>query len=210
MYFSDICDEELNLFHRSIKVNEKFKLEEILSSDLFISEIVDGSCVRFIPLFYSDDIVSNDDSDKILDDKCVICDYNESKIFNFKSNSTTKTENVLVYGYWDHIDDLGFYFVLIVYNKFFKTIPNVKIRIGEFNGYIDEDYMSLLYPYEFKGLTENNKSLEELGVNSNTIQELYTDKNGLVIFQYGEELNFDYLVFEVNIDGKTKLATFDF
>lgn len=205
MYNSNICDEELNFFHKSIKVNEKFKLEDILSSDLFYSEVINDSIVRFFPLFYSDEIVSNDDCDNILDNKCVICDFNESKVFNFKSN-LINTDDILVYGYWKYIDNLGFYFVIVVYNNFFKTIPNVKIRVCELDDYIDEDYVTVLTQFEFQNLTGNACSLEDLGVDSKSIREFYTDKNGIINFYYGDlDLS---LVFEIEIDGKTRVAIF--
>lgn len=93
MYFTNISDMELSQYHEKVENNFNIPLMEALTSGLFkIETMVTNSIYKVYPLFYCTSIVSNNPNDKILDNKCIICEKKESTFFTFKSNIELNSE----------------------------------------------------------------------------------------------------------------------
>ena len=73
MYFTNIGYRELQQFHEKVKNNFNIRLSEVTSNGLFKVENM-GGLLKIFPLFYSDKIESSNTNDKVLDNKCVICE----------------------------------------------------------------------------------------------------------------------------------------
>ena len=93
MYFGNIADSELKQYHETVKNNFSMSLSDVLSSDLFkIETIITDTIYKIYPLFYCDTIASTNKNDKILDNKCIICENDTSTRLYF--NTETELENV--------------------------------------------------------------------------------------------------------------------
>lgn len=80
MYFKDITDEELQFFHGLKVPNFSITLTDVLTSDLFKKEvIIADSIYKIYPLFYCDTISSTNPNDKILENKCIICNKTDAE-----------------------------------------------------------------------------------------------------------------------------------
>ena len=87
MYFSNIHNPELQHFHKSIGVDFTMSLTDILNSDLFEIEEMGNNIYRVFPLFYCNNIISSNNQDKILDNRCLIIIQQESETYlSFMTN----------------------------------------------------------------------------------------------------------------------------
>ena len=106
MYYSNITNKELQAF-RDLKVpNFTVTLSDILTSDLFRKEtVITDSIYKVIPLFYVNTITSSNPNDKILDDKCIICQKTDEETYiTFISNPD---ENIMDYRSYADYYDIG-------------------------------------------------------------------------------------------------------
>jgi len=95
MYFSNVANEELQHFHKSIGVDFSMGLTEMLVSDLFKVEPITSTLYRVYPLFYCNEIISSNSEDKILDNRCLIVSKQEHETyFSFKTDNVSN--NVVV------------------------------------------------------------------------------------------------------------------
>ena len=86
MYFSNIGDAELGQYHNLVLNDFKMTLTDVLSSDLFkVEEIVSDSIFKVYPLFYCNEIKSNNYDDKVLDNRCVICKNATDTVLSFNT-----------------------------------------------------------------------------------------------------------------------------
>ena len=159
MYFGNIADSELKQYHETVKNNFSMSLSNVLSSDLFkIETIITDTIYKIYPLFYCDTITSTNKKDKILDNKCIICEKDTSTRLYF--NTKTELENV----------DLGITSLFI--------ITNVKISCSTTNA------LFLCFDKNSQRVLEGVKVTVDLntagGVNYS--DEGYSNKDGLVYF----------------------------
>ena len=91
MYFKNISNEELRQF-RPVKTQDFImSLTDVLDSNLFKVEDNDG-IYRIFPFFYCNTIKSNNPTDKILDNRCIIASrMDDETYFTFK---TTEREEL--------------------------------------------------------------------------------------------------------------------
>ena len=108
MYFTDISHRELVKFHNQVKVNFKIKLQDASNIDLFKVETI-GDILKVYPLFYCDRIESSNSNDKIMENKCVICENKNDTILYFISDENLPVLNLNYTYYADFIDYLVFY-----------------------------------------------------------------------------------------------------
>ena len=95
MYFSNISNNELQHFHNSTGADFSMSLTEILTSDLFKTEmIIPDKLYRAYPLFYCKEIISNNPNDKILDNKCLILQRQDTE--TYLSFHTNNEDNILI------------------------------------------------------------------------------------------------------------------
>ena len=94
MYFTDITNEELQYFHNIMVHNFTVKLSQALTSKLFkVEEIIADSIYKIFPLFYTNEITSSNSNDKILENKCIICQKTENETYlTFKKDDGEITD----------------------------------------------------------------------------------------------------------------------
>lgn len=136
MYNSqDKClDEELTFLSYNQKINKSFMVDELIESDLWIVEEIDGA-LRCIPLFNCDNIVSSNSDDIVLDDnQCLICHNNEDTVISCISDDTGGIHyyDIKLYAYTpysklDLIDSIVIY--CVVYDNYLNTLNNVPINV---------------------------------------------------------------------------------
>lgn len=97
--YTDISDNELVQFHRKINVNKTFKLTEILDDNpLFIVKQQQSTSVyKIVPLFNCETIISTNPTDKIVDNRMLICTYNEDTIISFQTYRAFQDFSILTH-----------------------------------------------------------------------------------------------------------------
>ena len=96
MYFTDISDTELRYYHHTVKNNFSLPLTDILTSDMFkIEEIITDSIYKVYPLFYCDSIESTNSNDKILENKCIICQKDSNTRIYFNDTAPLIQPNII-------------------------------------------------------------------------------------------------------------------
>ena len=114
MYFTNIANEELQYFHGLKVPNFTIKLSDILhqtsgsyDNKLFmIEEIVTGSVYRIFPMFYTGEITSSNSSDKIIDNKVIVCKKETKETYiTFISNPDEEIQDYSSYGTYYSIAD---------------------------------------------------------------------------------------------------------
>ena len=148
MYFTNINDSELSQYHNKVENNFSRALQSILDEDepnLFKVEDINGDIFKIYPLFYCREISSSNKNDRIIENKCIICENNENTRLNF----ITPTDQI-------SIEDIGFNSgianignnVIKVYNPTFvfyskkdrRALENVKLTTN-----IRDDYWGYVF-----------------------------------------------------------------
>ena len=89
MYFKNISNEELRQFHPVNTQDFIMSLTDILDSNLFKIENHDG-IYRIFPLFYCNSIKSNNPTDNILENRCIIASkMSEETYFTFSTGESS-------------------------------------------------------------------------------------------------------------------------
>ena len=133
MYFSNIANEEVQYFHKTIGADFSMSLTDILSSNLFnVEEIIVDSLYRVQPLFYCKNIVSSNPNDKNLDNCSLILQKNEhetylSFITDAEKPNFVLNENPL------NIKKIGDNLSLDEFNAFIYILRNKEVLTGEIN-----------------------------------------------------------------------------
>lgn len=102
MYFTNIANEELQQFHSIVKNNFNISLQDVINNNLFFVEEI-NNILRIFPLFYTEEIVSSNTNDKILGNRCIICENKENTRLYFIASD----ENVESIAFSYHCDALG-------------------------------------------------------------------------------------------------------
>jgi hypothetical protein len=114
VYFTDITNTELQYFHDLKVPNFNIKLTDILhqTSNVFdnglfkIEEVISGSIYKIFPLFYTKEISSSNPNDKILENKCIICQKKTSETFiTFISDENEPITDYTNYGTYFKVGD---------------------------------------------------------------------------------------------------------
>jgi len=152
VYYSDISNSELQQFHNQKVQNFTIKLSDALTSPLFkIEEVIAGNVYKIYPLFYANEITSTNPNDKILDNKCIICqkqtdeNTNKETYFSFISDPDSEINDYTEYGqYYDIGDSL----TTNEFNAIISLLRQNTINTGQFelnNGTLHGAYAD----YEF-------------------------------------------------------------
>ena len=125
MYFSNIADSEMDLFHEKIQTNFIITLPNALNSRLFkVEQIIPNTLYKIYPLFYCKEIISSNPDDEILDSKCIVCTKQNNTLLKFKAEKPKEKE--VYFGLSRTITYYGF--ALYVYNRLDKTpLVNAKL-----------------------------------------------------------------------------------
>ena len=106
-YYTNISNPELYYFHQIPVKNFTIKLSDINTTWLFkTEEIIEDTIYKIYPLFYTQEIKSSNQNDKILDNKCIICTKQENKetYLTFISNPD---EEITDYISWAWFFEIG-------------------------------------------------------------------------------------------------------
>ena len=134
MYFSNISDIELAQYHQKVETHFTRTLETITDEtepNLFKIEEITDTILKIYPMFYCDKITSSNPNDKIINNRCIICE----KDINTRLDFITPTDQISIedIGVTTGIVDTGYtlYFfnpVFIFYSKKDRRLlENVKI-----------------------------------------------------------------------------------
>lgn len=134
-YYTNISNPELYYFHNLPVKNFTIKLTDLLTSGLFkVDEIITDSIYKIYPLFYTNTITSSNSDDRILDNRCIICNKKDKETYiTFISDENEEIVDYNNYASYYDIDDnlttnqFNAYVSLIRHN----TIHNDNIRIAE-------------------------------------------------------------------------------
>lgn len=100
MYFSNISDTELTQYHKTVNNNFQMTLTNVLTSSLFkIETIIADTIYKIYPLFYCKEITSNNEDDRIMENKCVICTKQLDTILSFKTENEKEITGEFELGY---------------------------------------------------------------------------------------------------------------
>lgn len=108
MYYRDITDPEIQVFHGLKIQNFTITLSDVLTSDLFkVDTIITDKIYKIYPLFYTGEITSTNGNDQILDNQCVICLKNPDKetYLTFISNPDEPITDYSNYATYKDISD---------------------------------------------------------------------------------------------------------
>lgn len=73
MYFSNILNEEIQHFHKTVGANFTMSLTDILTSHLFkVEPIIEDKIYRIFPLFYCSKVISSNVNDRLMETRCLI------------------------------------------------------------------------------------------------------------------------------------------
>ena len=134
-YYTNISNPELYYFHNLPVKNFTIKLTDLLTSGLFkVDEIITDSIYKIYPLFYTNTITSSNSDDRILDNRCIICNKKDKETYiTFISDENGEIVDYDNYATYYDIDDslttnqFNAYVSLLRHN----TIHNDSIRIAE-------------------------------------------------------------------------------
>ena len=124
MYFKNISDKELRLF-RQVKTQDFImSLTDILDSNLFKIEDNDG-IYRIFPLFYCNNIKSNNPTDNILENRCIIASKrSDETYFTFSTDESSELPLVPNTFLNDSFKGLNDNLTIEEYNKFVYLLRN--------------------------------------------------------------------------------------
>ena len=128
MYFSDITNSELIKYHQQVKNNFELPFSEMITSAMFkVETIISNKLYKVYPLFYCENIKSTNPNDEIMENKCIICQYNTDTLFTFQTNIILSNT---IEGRWS-ISLIEFGIVIYVYDGITgKTFEDAKIEGG--------------------------------------------------------------------------------
>ena len=158
------------MFHNKILVNANLRLTDVLNSDLFkIEEIISNKIYRIFPLFYCENITSTNPYDKILSNKCIICQKSENTVLSFSSEEVNSNLPLSDF-YYIYEQGLLDFIVFYCFDNNNKPLPEVNANcvlysnsnnalIGSFDiqsnndGYIiiNKEEMNKVFNYENNG-----------------------------------------------------------
>lgn len=134
MYFSNISDIELAQYHQKVETHFTRRLETITDEtepNLFKIEEITNTILKIYPMFYCDKITSSNPNDKIINNRCIICE----KDTNTRLDFITPTDQISIedIGVTTGIVDTGY--TLYFFNPLFifyskkdrRLLENVKI-----------------------------------------------------------------------------------
>lgn len=146
MYFSNITNQELSYFHGIQIPNFTITLTDALTSQLFkVETVISDSIYKIFPLFYTGEITSNNPNDRVLENKCVICQRTDKETYlTFISD---ENEEIRDYENFTTYYDIGDTLTTAQFNSVVSllrqnTVNNDSIRIGS-------DYTGEYGEYEF-------------------------------------------------------------
>lgn len=94
--YTNISDNELVQYHGKIKVNRRFKLDDILDDNtLFIVKEHATGIYKIVPLFNFETISSTNPQDKVIDNKCIISIYDADTVISFITNTSFEDFDIL-------------------------------------------------------------------------------------------------------------------
>lgn len=172
MYFKSLTNDELQHFHKLTNIrNFSISLTEILDSDLFKKEEITTGIYRIYPLFYCTEILSNDTSTKILENKCILTTLtDEEKYFNFITDQDTP----VIYDGYDYFT-IGDHLTTSEYNAFVQVLKsklNITDKIRATDGTVKGDYGEYKFDLADVTIVDNGILITEETLSANPTVKL--------------------------------------
>lgn len=177
MYFRNISNEEFQYFHGIQASNFSISLTSILhkTDDKFdnklfkIEEIIEDTLYRIYPLFYTNEIVSTNNADRIIDNKCIIATKRDAETYY----KFIKDDGVLpvyldvgqdTFTIDDKLTEDEFNALVYILKRFNPFTDNININ----NSIITTDYAKYIFNLEEATIIDNGilitkETLESIG-----------------------------------------------
>lgn len=140
MYDNNLNGKELCEFHNKVKINKSYRLSEVFNNNpLFKIVQITNNIYKIFPLFYCDKIISSNEEDRIIENKYIICNYNEYTILQFISNTVVNDFNLVYEIVNKHSDNLLYGIIYDSNNKNPIKEANVTINIFSINNLLKEN-----------------------------------------------------------------------
>lgn len=197
MYYTNITNEELQYFHNLKVPNFSITLTDLLASDLFeVETIITGSVYRVYPLFYTGRITSTNSNDRIIENKCIICQQNTNEtVFTFISD---ETQPVTDYSLYTDVYSIGDNLTQNEFNNIIRLLRTNNVHTDNFNikqGTVNGEYADYIFDIDSTTLTDKG-----ILITDETLTNLGTVKLTNPVFnnsQYTLKLNV-YHITDVN------------
>lgn len=170
MYFGKITDNDVKIFHDSVKVDDTFTLDDIV--EYSNAETITSDIVRFNPLFYpEDEFSSTNTSDKVIDNKCIIATDDEDTNIKCGDGDLFQRTYIETYDIGDtlSVDDFNKIIYLLKKNNEALTIPVVLGKDFE-NDYCKLEWTESNPIYTDKGLVVTSNSSYQVNINNRLFQ----------------------------------------
>lgn len=177
MYFRNISNEEFQYFHGIKASNFSISLTDILhktgnkfDNKLFkIEEIIEDTLYRIYPLFYTNEIVSTNNADRIIDNKCIIATKRDAETYY----KFIKDDGVIpiyldvgqdTFTIGDKLTEDEFNALVYILKRFNPFTDNININ----NSIITTDYAKYIFNLEEATIIDNGilitkETLESIG-----------------------------------------------
>ena len=177
MYYSNINDDEVKMFHGVTAPNFTIKLTDILhktggsfDNKLFkIEEIVSGKVFKIYPMFNTVKITSSNSNDKIMDNRLIIAEKTSKETrISFISDEDEDIEDYVSYGSYKSIGDnlttAEFNAIVQLLRNNHHLTENLHIKNGTLNG----EYGDYTFDIDSTTIVDNgilvtNETLTNLG-----------------------------------------------
>lgn len=160
-----IMDSKLTELSYELKINAEFKIDEIISGDLWETEEINNNLIKVIPLFNCEQIISNNPDDIIIEEnKCAILKIDDDTTVKCVSNDRPDIHfDHMIIEAWIPYTDPNQVIPRTVYailtDTFMIPMTNAEIEVivnGELDSVLTTDNNGMV-EYEF---TEWNSSLQ--------------------------------------------------
>ena len=172
MYFKSLTNDELQHFHKLTNIrNFSISLTEILDSELFKKEEITTGLYRIYPLFYCEEILTNDTSTKLMENKCILTTLtDEEKYFNF----ITDKDAPVIYDGYDYFT-IGDHLTTSEFNAFVQVLKsklNITDNIRATDGTVKGNYGDYKFDLTDVTIVDNGILITEETLSANPTVKL--------------------------------------
>lgn len=140
MYFSNITNNELQNFHKTMGADFSISLTEILhktdgvfDNKLFHIEDLGNNIFRVFPLFYAQAVISSNPADNVLDNNCIILIKNSEHETYLSFMTNEQKSNILLNRAILNLKSIGENITLEEFNSFVYRLRRVSNISGDLN-----------------------------------------------------------------------------
>ena len=137
MYFTNITNEELQTFHKTLIGNFTIKATDTQNNPLFHTEQNTPTTYKIIPLFNTLHIHSTNPEDQIIENKVIISNLKPDTYYTFTSNPEEPTNDYTPYGEYYNISNtltMPEFNRVIQYIRESENSEDIRLTNGAING----------------------------------------------------------------------------